>query len=548
MIKFKDKYKRILTFLFIFIFGFMLRLVFAPRENETADPFEVLTSAKTLAETGKYLVPGIGSADLKIHYTHAGWPVGYPLILSVIFKIFGYSELTARLVTIFLSSLAIICVAFIAYIFFGSKVACLAGFLMAVNPLLIAFNGRIFTNNPALLFSLASLTFLLMSVVSKDKNKGFISNPSSILKDKVHLISFLSSFLLLGFLLTIRDTEVMFMPVYLYIFFKSGFFNSSRNNDQYKSVFTLFLLAAISFIIGYLPSLYFNYQNYGVFITSAHYQWGAKLDFNYLLFGSGTSLGLPGVLVIFITTLIYCFPLVSVFFVDKTKIKDILFLLVICVLFFLPVLIINGAYLVSSSGASPRYILPLVPFVCILTAYSIFNLSLRIGIIWRIILLLTLFTWHIFLIYPAPLFFKISPKIAYFAQYSPVYQRYPYKNYPAHINALSDWVKKNTPDNSVVIVPSSNPYHFYYYAQRDIVTYSNITSSALSKIIATRPVFLVEGHEDTYNPEKIIRVKGIINNANLDCLKVGEIELFSPRIGLTKMRIYKIVYPKDIEK
>lgn len=540
MIRFKVNHTKILVFLIVFILGFTLRLVFAPDENETADPFEVLTAAKTLAETGKYLVPGIGSSDLKIHYTYAGWPVGYPLILSGIFKFFGYSEFMARLVTIFLSSLTIIFVAVIASIFFSNKVAYLSGFLMAINPLLVAFNGRIFTNNPAMLFFSASLAFLLMSVINKDKEIKFITKPSLIFKNKARLVSFLISFLLLGFLLTIRDTEAMFMPLYLYILYKAGFLNFGYNEEQFIFIIALFLLATISFIIGYLPGIYYNYQNYGAFITSTHYQWGGRLDFNYLLFGTGSVLGLPGAVVIFITALIYCFPLFLIFFVDKINRKNTFFFGAMFVFIFLPILIINGAYAVSSTGASPRYMLPLMPVVCILTAYSILNLSSKIRKIWRTGLFLIILSWHIFLTYPMPVFFKVSPKVAFAAHYSPVYQKYPYKNYPAHVNALSEWVKINTPENSVIIAPGSNPYHFYYYAKRDVITYHNVNSSALSNIIVTRPIYLVEDHEATYNPKELNKIKDIIKSSNLNFMITGEVELFSPHAGLTKMSIYYI--------
>ena len=60
--------KTALIVFLIFLFGFLLRWGFAPSQNLSSDPFEVITSAKTLAETGNYLVPGVGYPDLAIHY------------------------------------------------------------------------------------------------------------------------------------------------------------------------------------------------------------------------------------------------------------------------------------------------------------------------------------------------------------------------------------------------------------------------------------------------------------------------------------------------
>ena len=191
---------KILIILFIFVLGFVLRVGFAPKENIAADSFSILSSAHTLAETGKYLLPDMGFADLKIRYTTlTGWPVGFPLMLSLIFRFFGYSEYLARLFTIFLASLGIIFVAIIANLFFREKVTYTACFFMAIHPLLVAFNGRIFTNNPALVFFISSIAFMLLSVIERGGELRFV-DPSLILTNKKRFLSFLMSFLLLGFL------------------------------------------------------------------------------------------------------------------------------------------------------------------------------------------------------------------------------------------------------------------------------------------------------------------------------------------------------------
>jgi len=83
------------------------------------------------------------------------------------------------------------------------------------------------------------------------------------------------------------------------------------------------------------------------------------------------------------------------------------------------------------------------------------------------------------LFYPWPGLFSFSPKFAYATYYSPVYQKYPFNNYPTHINALTCWVKAHTPKNAVILVTSAQPYHFYYYAQRDTIIFSNVTTQVL---------------------------------------------------------------------
>lgn len=153
---------------------------------------------------------------------------------------------------------------------------------------------------------------------------------------------------------------------------------------------------------------------------------------------------------------------------------------------------------------------------------------------------MVLLSWLFLLTYPVPLLFKISPKFAYAAQYSPVYQVFPYQNYPAHINALAAWIKEFTPKNSIIIVPDLNPYQFYYYAKRDIIKFSNLKQDVLKLIISDRPVYLVEDHYSLYNPSGFDELKNLIKSAGLDYASAGEVKMFSPHVGHTTMHIYRI--------
>lgn len=214
--------KTIFIVLLIFLIGLLLRLVFAPSHNLSSDPFEVITSAKTLAETGNYLVPEVGYPDLAIHYDFAGWPVGFPLLLSMLFKVFGYSEILARLFTIFLTSLVIILTGVISHLLFRNRyITWLSALLVALNPLLVAFNSRIHTENGGLFFLFASITLLLLSVIKKG-NPDF-ANPEIILGDKRRLSCFLLAIFLVAFSLTVRETYVIYGLAFVYILYKASF-------------------------------------------------------------------------------------------------------------------------------------------------------------------------------------------------------------------------------------------------------------------------------------------------------------------------------------
>ncbi len=519
--------KTILIICLIFLIGLSLRLIFAPSHNLSSDPFLVITSAKTLAETGNYLVPEVGYSDLG-QYNLPPWPVGFPLLLSTLFKVFGYSEILARLFTIFLTSLVIIFTGVISHLLFKNRyITWLSTLLVALNPLLVAFSGRIHTQNGAFFFLLASITFLLLSVVKRD-NLGF-ANPEIILRDKRRLSCFLLSIFLAGFLLTVRETEAIYGLAFVYILYKAGF---SLN----KKTFYLILLGIIPFILGYSPSLYYNYMNYGSFITSTHLYWGGgiPLDIHYLFFGSSGSMGLPGGLVILLSTLAYAFPLSFLLFVKKFN-GNIRFLLMLFLLSLLPVIFLYGSAV--PVGAAPRYILPLIPIASIIAAYSILNIR-KMKKTFYIAIISIVSLQQLFLFSPPPLSFNISPKIGLATVYSPVYNIYSYNNFPDHTNAMVEWVKNNTESNAIIITPS-RVSHFYYYAKRDAIHFTAVTAS-LTQALESRPVYLVQDHGRTVDPEEMDIFLKSLDSFNLTYKLVDQIPLFSPYIGSTQMRIYRV--------
>lgn len=520
--------KTILIIFLIFLIGFSLRLVFAPSDNLSSDPFEVITSAKTLAETGDYLVPAVGYPDLAVHYDFAGWPAGFPLLLSILYKIFGYSETLARLFTIFLTSSVVIFIGVISHLLFKNRyITWLSALLVALNPLLVAFSGRIHTENGAYFFLFASITLLLLSMIKKD-NLGFV-NPEIVLKDKRRLSGFLLSIFFAGFLLTVRETYLIYCLIFIYILYKARF---SLN----KHTFYLLLLGIIPFVLGYCPSLYYNYVNYGSFISSTHLHWsgGIPLNIDYLLFGSSDSMGLPGGLIIILYSLAYAFPLVFLVFVKKFS-GNIRFLLMLLLLLSLPLILIYGSF--PNPSAAPRYILPLIPVASIISAYAMVNIR-AMKKVFIIVVISLVVLQQLFLFFPLPQSFSISPRIGALTMYSPVYNIYSYNNYPDHTNAMVEWVENNT-ETDAIIITSSRVYHFYYYAERDVI-YLPGDAGSLTQMIETRPIYLVEDHATAVNPETINDFLQSLDSFNLTYKQVAQIPLFSPYIGNTQMEIYQI--------
>ena len=201
-----------------------------------------------------------------------------------------------------------------------------------------------------------------------------------------------------------------------------------------------------------------------------------------ILIGKTDGLGLPGLLIILFTFLIYCTPVLSMFF-HKNKNKQDLFILHCCLLALIPITAVNGSHFPTFSGASPRYILPLIPFVCIYASSFIQYLLLRKSLkIFSTLMALFLF-WHLFLYYPFPFTFRLTPKLGFLGMYAPYYQKYSYYNYPDFSTKMALWVKSNTPSNSIIITPS-RLYHFYYYGERDVLNMANLNKIIKNRLIS----------------------------------------------------------------
>jgi len=145
---------------------------------------------------------------------------------------------------------------------------------------------------------------------------------------------------------------------------------------------------------------------------------------------------------------------------------------------------------------------------------------------------------QLFLFAPLPLSFSISPKLALPTIYSPVYNIYSYNNFPDHTNALVEWVEKNTEDTAMIITPS-RASHFYYYAEREAIYFTSVTAS-LAQTVESRPVYLVQDHGRTVDPEEMDIFLKSLDSFNLSYRLVDQIPLFSPYIGDTHMKIYRV--------
>jgi hypothetical protein len=525
----------------LFLAAALLRWFVAPTHNLAEDSFELVEAGKHLLLTGEYRVPGIGDPDLVLRQRIPSWPVGFPLILAGAFGLFGPEEGVARIVTIACSSLLAPLTAGIAQIALGNPaIAIGAGLLAAVHPLAAAFGGQIFTNNISTTLFFVSLYFL-MSSLAKEAGGPVLSYPE-VAEDRRRLRRFGVAFLAFGLTLAVRDTDLMLAPALIYLLWRAGIFRPPWNqpSNARRAWVKLVLIAGVAFLIGWSPSLYSNAVNFGSPLISTHYQTGIRLSVEYLLRGGEALGGMPGILVMLSTFLVYHFPFFASLIVLRSMWTVVSPLVILGVVVMLPILLVNGAFPVSATGAAPRYVLPLVPFTAILTACAVPCVWRRASR-WVVAapFIIAVIAWQAVMTYPPAELFRAWPRFGYLAYYAPAYVASPYHNYPDHTNAMVQWVREHTPHDAVIVTPSRSQ-HFFYYGKRDVIVLDALNAEQWRDLVAKRPVYVVEDNKLAVRAEQVASLKRLLADLDFHVETVGTVPSFNPEVGDTAMHAYRI--------
>ncbi|MBI3490307.1 MAG: hypothetical protein HY047_00665 [Acidobacteria bacterium] len=505
--------------------------------NIQEDSFLLLESARHLLRTGQYLVPSVGEVDGLLHWSSPSWPIGYPLMLAGLFKVFGPTESVARLGTIACSGLLSPLTAYFTFQFSGRRpLALIAGALAALHPLGIAFGGQLFTNNLSVTLYAGSLCATAVATVRRDR-EGFVPFAELAL-DAARRRALVAAALLFGFMLSVRDTDVLLGGPLLYMVYRSGVFSRAIGDMWHASVGVV-AIAAMALLVGWTPSLYSNFRVFGSPLVSTHYQTGIRLSGSYLVSGSNFFFGLPGIAVMVVA--IAACQLPALFAVPalgsaRPLVKDVA---VMTGLLALPMLLVNGAFPVASTGAAPRYVLPLVPFACLFGATAIERAWSRPRHAAAAIVAAVVIGWNAFMLYPPPVLFRIWSGFAYLTYYSPAYVARPYHNYPDHTNAMVRWVTTHTPEDALIVTPSQAS-HFFVYGHRAVCVLDTLTVGDWNSHVSRRPVFLVEDKNLALHPEVISSLRGRLSEGGLQLAGVGDIEVFTPEAGLTTVRVYRV--------
>lgn len=542
---------RVRHLLALYAAAMLLRWLVAPTHNLAEDSFELIESGKHLWQTGEYRVPDIGGPgssgpDMVLHYRLPSWPVGFPLALAGIFSLFGADESVARFFTIACSSLLAPITAGIAFVWLGrAGIAVAAGLLAAIHPLALAFGGQVFTNNLSVSIFFVAVYCLLSSLV-REPGGPFLSYPQ-VAAAPHRLVRFGVAFLAFGLMLAVRDTDLMLMPVALYLLWRArmGEPLSKPRTADWRPWGALLLIAGTALLIGWSPSLYFNLVNFGSPLVSTHYQTGIRLSLDFLLRGSDALMGAPGLFVMGLAFALYHFPFFLALVLLRSSWPTFAPMAVMGLLVVMPILLVHGAFPVSATGAAPRYVLPLVPFTAILAACAVpwlwRNQTYRIAGIFAV----TVVAWLAVLTYPPSILFQAWPRLAYLTYYAPAYVASPYHNYPDHINAMVQWVRDHTPEDAVIVTPS-RAHHFYYYSKRAVVVMDTFVPAALKDeqwkdLAAKRLVYLVEDNKLAVHAEQVDVFKRSLHDVGMRLEPIGSVPSFSPEVGDTVMHVYQIV-------
>lgn len=269
--------KTTLILALIFVLGFVLRLIAAINLSVAADDMHFVTHAINFFSSGR-LITYDQSSGLWFAFT------------SIMYKLFGLTQLTSRLAALLFGSFSILVIYLLSKEFFSKKVALIAAFLFAIAPFLI--KNTIAEMDVMAMFFVLLAMFLFVKALKTDKLRFFVL-----------------SGITLGLAIYTKVYPLLFIPSLLLFFV---YFNKKANKKIFssKNVKKILLFLVLIFIFT-LPALTHNFLLYqekgfldlqftrttglGKNISEQYYGWdhqfNAKSDWGGLLFGNSVNSG-----------------------------------------------------------------------------------------------------------------------------------------------------------------------------------------------------------------------------------------------------------------
>ena len=221
-----------ITLIFLITVGIRILLILLIQNEQVSDFQEYHDFAKHIAAGDGYIRNGQPTA---------WFPVGYPMFLSILYRLFGVHATVGQLANIIISLLIVLSTYCIANRLFSSSVARLSSLILAIWPNFSAYTGLLCSDLLFTAFLIAMLAVLIC--MKQDKSLPFIL---------IGLIFALAT-------LTRTGIALFIIPVMLYLFF------NRENNSIHKFSLRLAILIIASLII-FAPWWIRNYQVFDRFI------------------------------------------------------------------------------------------------------------------------------------------------------------------------------------------------------------------------------------------------------------------------------------------
>lgn len=189
----------------IFLLGFIIRMFLIPHLHMMyLDEPGNIEVAKNLLKSGRAeICEYINYNETRCYNTFKS--VGWPLIISIAFAIFGVNNHVAINLTALFGSLSVILIFLMAYLLFKKQSPALwSALLLALLPLHIQYSGSSVNNISALFFALAGMVFALVYLNVRDSRMGVLA---------------LSTFF---YTAQIRPESILLLPLVLFMYFLFG--------------------------------------------------------------------------------------------------------------------------------------------------------------------------------------------------------------------------------------------------------------------------------------------------------------------------------------
>lgn len=272
-------------------------------------------------------------------------PPFYQIILWLWFKIVGFSEINAKLLSIIIGLISI----FVSYLFskefFNKKTSLAISFIFSLSFFLIWYSQEVRSYQLTVLLSILSYLYLFNTLMKKDKKNIYKYWIVTIIWMYTHYFSFFIIF-----------SQFIFTLIYIHFF----------SDHKYK-LYKLLILTMIVFFIALLPLLPYILD----ISSSDKFYFLKKPEFFYFLNFIHTYFGYGGIFFVLFSFLL------NLYFLLTTQIsrKDKVFLLLLSTWMLLGFIFLYLKSIYSFSLIQIRYTIVMVPPIIFLSAFGISKLK-----------------------------------------------------------------------------------------------------------------------------------------------------------------------------